>query len=46
MYTPVLLYKSGVYGGQNYIGMFSWCETYHNPILQDRILINTEADFW
>ena len=27
MYTPVnpiLLYKSGVQGGQNYIGMFSW----------------------
>ena len=24
--TPVLLYKSGVYGGQNYIGMFSWCK--------------------
>ena len=27
MYTPVnpvLLYKSGVYAGQNYIGMFSW----------------------
>ena len=27
-YTPVnpsLLYKSGVWGGQNYIGMFSWC---------------------
>ena len=28
MYTPVnpvLLYKSGVLGGLNYIGMFSWC---------------------
>ena len=28
MYTPVdpvLLYKSGVSGGQNYIGVFSWC---------------------
>ena len=23
MYTPVPLYKSGVQGGQNYIGMFS-----------------------
>ena len=22
---PVLPYKSGVYGGQNFIGMFSWC---------------------
>ena len=25
MYTSVLLYKSGVYGGQNDIGVFSWC---------------------
>ena len=28
MYTPVnpvLLNKSGVLGGQNYIGMFLWC---------------------
>ena len=24
LYTPILLYKSGVYGGQNYIGVFSW----------------------
>ena len=23
--TPVLLYKSGVKGGQNYIGIFSLC---------------------
>ena len=27
MYTPVLLYKSGVSGGQNYIGVCSWCST-------------------
>ena len=25
--SPVLLYKSGVKGGQNYTGMFSWCGT-------------------
>ena len=24
MQTQVLLYKSGVEGGQNYIGMFTW----------------------
>ena len=22
--NPVLLYKSGVWGGQNFMGMFSW----------------------
>ena len=27
MQTPFLLYKSGVYGGQNYIGEFSWWKT-------------------
>ena len=25
LFLPVFLCKSGVYGGQNYIGMFSWC---------------------
>ena len=36
MHTPVnqiLLYKSGVEGGQNYIGMFSWCFFFFNTLL-------------
>ena len=35
MYTPVnpsLLYESGVLGGQNYIGMFSWWNRGRVPI--------------
>ena len=27
IYTPFLLHKIGVLGGQNYIGMFSWCKS-------------------
>ena len=46
MYTPVnpvLLYKSGVEGGQHNIGMFSWC-TEHLSILSGLICVRWTAD--
>ena len=33
METPVLLYKNGVKGGQNYIGVFSWCKTCYETMV-------------
>ena len=46
MYTPVnpgLLYKSGVQGGQNYIGMFSWWITF---LFAGRFWSNMYQTFW
>ena len=39
---PVLLYESGVEGGQNYIGVFS-CDFYSNTFLTGSALVQT---FW
>ena len=42
--TPVLLYKSGVLGGQNYTGMFSWCDIYNADIIK-RVVEWTISNF-
>ena len=49
MYTPVnpvLLYKSGVYRGENYISMFSWCERDYVLSLSDESHANVIEAFW
>ena len=38
LYTPFLLYKSGVQGGQNYIGMFSWW--YNKMTIYDALVMS------